>query len=140
MVPYQNPQPALSNGYSNYAASNGGQHSNQTYPGLPRKPVNGYSNGLQIPNQPYHPSSLHHTGDQYGIIPVSAVQQEQAMYTDSPVDTTAFPSYYTQEPQDLTNEMSAMGYDTTNGMPYQQQGTYSAMQYLNTQHNYKYQG
>jgi hypothetical protein len=140
MVPYQNPQPALSNGYTSYAASNGGHHSNQTYPGLPRKPVNGYTNGLQIPNQPYHPSSLHHAGDQYGISPVPAVQQQQAMYTDSPVDTTVFPSYYTQEPQDLTNEMSAMGYDTTNGMPYQQQGTYSAMQYLNTQHNYKYQG
>jgi hypothetical protein len=141
MVPYKSSQPAQVNGYANYAVNNNQTYPSQTYPGLqlPPKPHNGYVNGLQIPNQQY-------VNGQYGMTPVSAVQQQQqAMYTDSPVDTTAFPSYYTQEPQNLMNETTAMGYDTTNGMQYQQQqppppGTYQAMAYLNTQHNYQYQG
>jgi hypothetical protein len=139
MVPYKSSQPAQVNGYANYAVNNNQAYPSQTYPGLqqPPKPHNGYVNGLQIPNQPY-------VNGQYGMAPVSAVQQ-QALYTDSPVDTTAFPSYYTQEPQNLTNETTAMGYNTTNGMQYQQQppppqGTYQAMAYLNTQQNYQYQG
>jgi hypothetical protein len=137
MVPYKSPQPQI-NGYANYAVNNNQAYPNQTYPGLqqPPKPHNGYVNGLQIPGQPY-------ANSQYGMTPVSAVQQQTSLYTDSPVDTTAFPSYYTQEPQNLTNETTAMGYDTTNGMQYQQppppQGTYQAMAYLNTQHNYQYQ-
>ncbi|KAL6711823.1 hypothetical protein ACN47E_002866 [Coniothyrium glycines] len=141
MVPYQNSQAAISNGYINYATGNIDHHSNQTYPfpQLPRKPVNGFTGGLQIPNQSYHPSSVHNNVEQYGISPMPAVQQ-QAMYTDSPVDTTAFPSYYTQEPQSLANDMTAMGYNNTNSIQYQQQGTYAAMHYLTTQHNYKYQG
>ncbi|KAF2831656.1 hypothetical protein CC86DRAFT_431547 [Ophiobolus disseminans] len=140
MVPYKGQQPApVSSGYAAYAASQGQNYTNQTYPGLQQssKPHNGYANGLQIPNQPY-------ANGQYGAAAVSAVQQQQAMYTDSPVDSTAFPNYYTQEPQNLTNDVSGMGYDTTNGMQYQQppppQGTYQAMAYLNTQHNYQYQG
>jgi hypothetical protein len=140
MVPYKSPQSVQVNGYANYTVNSNQTYPSQTYPGLQQapKPHNGYLNGLQIPNQPY-------TNGQYGMTPVSAVQQQQTMYTDSPVDTTAFPSYYTQEPQNLTNETTAMGYDTTNGMQYQQQpaqqpGTYQAMTYLNTQHNYQYQG
>jgi hypothetical protein len=143
MVPYKSPQPVQVNGYANYAVNNSQTYPSQTYPGLqqPPKPHNGYLNGLQIPNQPY-------ANGQYGMTPVSAVQQQQqqqTMYTDSPVDTSAFPSYYTQEPQNLTNETTTMGYDTANGMQYQQQpapqpGTYQAMAYLNTQHNYQYQG
>jgi hypothetical protein len=139
MVPYKSSQPAQVNGYANYAVNNNQAYPSQTYPGLqqPPKPHNGYVNGLQIPNQPY-------VNGQYGMAPVSAVQQ-QALYTDSPVDTTAFQRYYTQEPQNLTNETTAMGYNTTNGMQYQQQppppqGTYQAMAYLNTQQNYQYQG
>jgi hypothetical protein len=142
MVPYKGQQPAQINNYANYAANTGQIYPNQTYPGLqqPPKPHNGYVNGLQIPNQPY-------SNGQYGMTPVSAVQQQQTMYTDSPVDSTAFPSYYTQEPQNMTNDVNPTNYDNTNAMQYQQQpqpqpqqGTYQAMAYLNTQHNYQYQG
>jgi hypothetical protein len=72
--------------------------------------------------------------------PMTAVQQQEVSYTDSPVNTTtAFPSYYTQEPQCLTNDMANLGYDTTtNGMPYQQGSTYPAMSYLTAQQNYQY--
>jgi hypothetical protein len=140
MVPYKNQQPAQLNGFANYAVNTGQNYPNQTYPGLqqPSKPHSGYMNGLQIPNQTF-------PNGQYGMTPVSAVQQ-QAMYTDSPVDTTAFPSYYTQEPQNVANDVSGMGYDATNTMQYQQQqpqpqqGTFQAMAYLNAQHNYQYQG
>jgi hypothetical protein len=140
MVPYKNQQPAQLNGFANYAVNTGQNYPNQTYPGLqqPPKPHSGYMNGLQIPNQTF-------PNGQYGMAPVSAVQQ-QAMYTDSPVDTTAFPSYYTQEPQNVANDGSGMGYDATNTMQYQQQqpqpqqGTYQAMAYLNAQHSYQYQG
>lgn len=142
MVPYKGPQAVQVNGYATYPVNNGQTHPSQTYPGLqqPPKPHNGYANGLQIPSQPF-------PNGQYGMTPVSAVQQQQqSMYTDSPIGTTAFPSYYTQEPQHVTNDTTALGYDATNGMPYQQppqpqpqQSTYQAMAY-NTQHNYQYQG
>jgi len=140
MVPFkgQGQQSAPVGGYAAYAANHGQNYPNQTYPGVqhPPKPHNGYVNGLQIPTQPY-------ANGQYGITPVSAVQQ-QAMYTDSPIDATAFPNYYTQEPQNLTNDVSGMSYDATTAMHYQQPppppGTYQAMAYLNTQHNYQYQG
>lgn len=141
MAPYQNPQGAISNGYVAYAASNAGHQLNQTYPApqLNRKPVNGFTNGLQIPNQSYHPSSVHNNVDQYGMNQVSNVQQ-QGMYTDSPIDTTTFPSYFTQEPNNLPNNMASMSYDHTSGAQHQPHGTYSAMQYLAAQHNYNYQG
>ncbi|KAH7076764.1 hypothetical protein BKA63DRAFT_289326 [Paraphoma chrysanthemicola] len=139
MVPYKNQQPTQPNGFANFAVNNGQVFTNQTYPGLqqPPKPHNGYMHGLQIPNQAF-------PNGQYGMTPVSAVQQ-QAMYTDSPVDTTAFPSYYTQEPQNVATDASGMGYDNSNAMQYQQQpqpqqGTYQAMAYLNAQHAYQYQG
>lgn len=73
--------------------------------------------------------------------PVSAVQQqEQAMFTNSPTETTAFPNYFTPDQQNM-----AGGFDPTTQMQYQQQtspGTYQAMQYLTNQHqqNYPYQG
>jgi hypothetical protein len=140
MVPYKGPQSTQVNGYANYAVNNGQSYPSQTYPGLqqPPKPHNGYPSGLQLPHQTY-------PNGQYGIAPVSAVQQQQSMYTDSPIDTTAFPSYYTQEPSNLANDATNMGYNPTNGMQYQQQpqpqqGTYQAMAYLNAQHNYQYQG
>ncbi|KAF1940247.1 hypothetical protein EJ02DRAFT_467503 [Clathrospora elynae] len=141
MVPYKNQPPVQTNGYANYAVNNTAQYPAQTYPGPqePLKPRNGYINGLQIPGHPYHNGTIQNGVSQYGMNPVTAVQQQHSMYTDSPIDTTtAFPSYYTQEPQNLTNDMSTMGYDTTNGMPYQQGSTYPAMPYLTTQHNYQY--
>lgn len=141
--PQMAPPSTQTSSYANYAASNAAYHTNQTYPGLqvPRKPLNGYANGLQIPNQPYHNGNMQSGVQQYGMNPVSTVQQQQSMYTDSPVDTTItpFPSYYTQEPQGLTTEMSNMGFDTNNTMHYQQGSTYPAMSYLTAQHNYQYQ-
>jgi hypothetical protein len=144
MVPYKGPQPAQVNGYANYPINNGQNYPSQTYPGLHQapKPHNGYANGLQVSNQPY-------SGGQYGMTPVSTVQQQQTMYTDSPVDTTAFPSYYTQEPQNLTSDTTVMGYEASTGLQYQsqpqpqqqqQQGAYQTMAYLSPQHNYQYPG
>jgi hypothetical protein len=141
MVPYKGHQAAQVNGYANYAVNNGQTYPSQTYPGLqqPPKPHNGYANGLQIPNQSY-------PNGQYGMTPISTVQQQQqSMYIESPVETTtAFPSYYTQEPQNLANDATTMGYDATNGMQYQQppqpqHANYPSMAY-NMQHNYRYQG
>lgn len=144
VAPLQNNQVAVSNGYVTYAAGNTGNLANQTYPvpQLTRKPVNGFVNGL-TPSQSYHPSSVHNTNDPYGISPVSSVQQQQQqqiMYTDSPIDTMAFPAYYTPEPQNLSNDIPGMGYNPPNGARNQQQGTFTAMQYLTAQHNYNYQG
>ena len=135
MVPYTNQQPGQMNGYTEFNGTNGHSYPSQTYPGIqqPCKPQNSYANGLQIPNQAY-------PNGQYGVSTVSNIQQ-QAMYTDSPVDTSAnFPSYFTQDQQNMTNDMSGTGYGSTNAMQYQQQnGTYPAMAYLNAQHNYQYQ-
>ncbi|KAF1911562.1 hypothetical protein BDU57DRAFT_93429 [Ampelomyces quisqualis] len=140
MVPYKGPQSAQVNGYANYAVSDSHSYPNQTYPGLqqPSKLQNGYVNGLQIHTRPY-------SNGQYGLTPIPAVQQQQTMYTDSPVETTAFPNYYAREPQNLSDGTVGMGYNATNGLQYQQQpqpqqGTYQAMAYLNAQHNYQYQG
>ncbi|KAH7372339.1 hypothetical protein BKA66DRAFT_572460 [Pyrenochaeta sp. MPI-SDFR-AT-0127] len=144
MVPYKHQQPVQANGYASYTAGHTLNYSNQTYPGLQDapKPRSGYDNGLQIPSQQYHGGNMANNVSQYGMSPLSTVQQQQqqAMYTDSPVDTTAVPHYYTQEPQNLTNDMPSLGYDNTNTIQYQQQGTYPAMSYLTTQHNYQYQG
>jgi hypothetical protein len=144
MVPYKAQQPAQVSGYAAYAANNAAHYSNQTYPGLqvPPKPHSGYSNGLHVPNQHYQNGTMQNGIQQYGMAPVTTVQQQQSMYSESPINesTTAFPSYYTQEPQGLTTDMGKMGYDTTpNGMPYQQGSTYPAMSYLTSQHNYQYQ-
>lgn len=137
MVPFKGQQPPQASGYAAFVAS-GQNYPNQTYPGLqqPPKPHNGYANGLQIPNQPYG-------NGQYPMTPVSAVQQQQAMYTDSPVESTSFPNYYTQEPQNLSNDVTGMNYDANATGQYQQQsphGTYQAMAYMNAQHNFQYQG
>ncbi|KAI4631791.1 uncharacterized protein J4E87_002497 [Alternaria ethzedia] len=141
--PQMAPPPTQTSGYANYVANNATNFTNQTYPGLqvPRKPHNGYTNGLQIPSQPYQNGNMQNGVQQYGMNPVNTVQQQQSLYTDSPVDatTTPFPSYYTQEPQGLTTEMPNMGYDTNNAMSYQQGSTYPAMSYLTAQHNYQYQ-
>ncbi|KAI4708938.1 hypothetical protein J4E89_006340 [Alternaria sp. Ai002NY15] len=140
--PQMAPPPTQTSGYANYVANNATNFTNQTYPGLqvPRKPHNGYTNGLQIPSQPYQNGNMQNGVQQYGMNPVNTVQQQQSLYTDSPVDatTTPFPSYYTQEPQGLTTEMPNMGYDANNAMSYQQGSTYPAMSYLTAQHNYQY--
>jgi hypothetical protein len=67
-------------------------------------------------------------------------QQDQALFTNSPTETTAFPNYFTPDQQNMTG-----GFDATMQMQYQQQsptGTYQAMHYLADQHqqNYTYQG
>jgi hypothetical protein len=140
MVPYKAQPSVTGSNYANYVVNNSQGYPSQTYPGLqqPPKPHNGYVNGLQIPGQGYS------NGGQYGITPVSAVQQQQAMYTDSPVDSSAFPNYYTQEPQNMTNDPNAMSYDNTNPMQYQPtqppQGTYPTMAYMNNApQNYQFQ-
>jgi hypothetical protein len=133
MHSYPPPQmvPPQQSGYAAYAASNV-HYSNQTYPGLqnpPRSPLV-YANGFNMQNPTY-----------LNMAPVSAVQQqEQAMFTNSPTETTAFPNYFTPDQQNM-----AGGFDPTIQMQYQQQtspGTYQAMQYLTNQHqqNYPYQG
>ena len=130
------------NSYVNYTANNTAPYSNQTYPGLqaPPKPQVGYANGLTVCGQPYQNANMQNGLEQYGMTPIGTVQQQQSMYTDSPVDTTTapFPSYYTPDPQALTAEMSNVSYDTSNGMHYQG-STYPAMSYLTAQHNYQYQ-
>jgi hypothetical protein len=142
-APQMAPPSSQNSGYANYVTNNATHHLNQTYPGLqvPRRPVNGYANGLQIPSQPYQNGNMQNEVQQYGMIPVSTTQQQQSLYTDSPVDTmtTPFPSYYSQEPQGLTTEMPNVGYDTSNAMSYQQGSTYPAMSYLTAQRNYQYQ-
>jgi hypothetical protein len=82
-----------------------------------------------MPNQPY-----------LNIGPVSAVQQqEQAMFTNSPTETTAFPNYFAPDQQNL-----AGGFDSAMQMQYQQPptGTFQGMSYMANQHqqNYQYQG
>ncbi|KAJ4382819.1 hypothetical protein N0V86_002043 [Didymella sp. IMI 355093] len=133
MHSYPPPQmvPPQQSGYAAYAANNA-HYSNQTYPGLqnpPRSPLV-YTNGFNMQNTTY-----------LNMGPISAVQQqEQAMFTNSPTETTAFPSYFTPDQQNM-----AGGFDATMQMQYQQQqstGTYQAMQHLANQHqqNYQYQG
>ncbi|KAF2850668.1 hypothetical protein T440DRAFT_81841 [Plenodomus tracheiphilus IPT5] len=141
MVPYKAPQPVQVSGYPTYAASADSQYPSQTYPGLqgPPKPRSGYANDMHTPNQTYYSGDMQSGVGQYGVNSVAVVQQQQSLYTDSPVDTTAFPSYYTQEPQDLTSNVPNMSYDSTNGMRYPQANTYPAVPYLTTQHNYHYQ-
>lgn len=123
--------PPPQSGYAAYAANNI-QYSNQTYPGLqnPSKSPMLYTSGFHVQNPSY-----------LNMGPVSAVQQqEQAMFTNSPTETTAFPGYFAPDQQNM-----AGSYDATMQMQYQQQqpqGTYQAMDYLTNQHqqNYPYQG
>lgn len=141
MVPYKNQPPPRVNGYPNYA-SNAQMYPNQTYPGVhePPKPRGPYTNGLHIPNQAFTGGNGQNGMNQYGMTPVSAVQQ-QAVYTDSPTDTTMFPNYYPQDAHNVTNDVNDMGYNQT--AQYQQQGTFPAMSYLAAQHNntnYPFQG
>ncbi|KAF3001378.1 hypothetical protein E8E13_006723 [Curvularia kusanoi] len=118
-------------GYAAYAANNA-LYSNQTYPGLqnpPRSPQV-FNNGLDMHNPSY-----------LNMGPVSAIQQQdQALFTNSPTETTAFPNYFTPDQQNMTGS-----FDPTMQMQYQQQsptGTYQAMHYMadQHQHNYSYQG
>lgn len=133
MHSYPPPQmvPPQQNGYAAYAANNV-HYSNQTYPGLqnpPKSPLV-FANGFNMQNPSY-----------LNLGPMSAVQQqEQSLFTNSPTETTAFPSYFTPDQQNMTGN-----FDPAMQMQYQQQqiptGTYQAMQYLTNQHqqNYRYQ-
>lgn len=133
MHSYPPPQmiPPHQGGYPAYATGNV-HYSNQTYPGLqhpPRSPLV-YTNGYNMQNSTY-----------LNLGPMSAVQQqEHAMFTNSPTETTAFPSYFTPDQQNMTG-----GFDPAVQMQYEQHaptGTYEAMQHLASQHqqNYQYQG
>ncbi|KAJ4363712.1 hypothetical protein N0V95_001027 [Ascochyta clinopodiicola] len=118
-------------GYAAYGANNM-HYANQTYPGPhnpPKSPMV-YTNDFQLQDPSY-----------LNLGPVSAVQQqEQAMFTNSPTETTAFPSYFGPNQQNMSGS-----FDPAMQMQYQQQaptGTYQAMDYLTNQHqqNYQYQG
>ncbi|KAF9699486.1 hypothetical protein EKO04_002312 [Ascochyta lentis] len=133
MHSYPPPQmvPPQQNGYAAYAANNM-HYANQTYPGLqnpPKSPMV-YTNGFHLQDPSY-----------LNMGPVSAIQQQgQAMFTNSPTETTAFPNYFAPEQQSM-----AGSYDPAMQMQYQQPpptGTYQAMDYLTNQHqqNYQYQG
>ncbi len=133
MHSYPPPQmvPPPQSGYAAYAANGMDQFPHQTYPRLqnPPKGSNIYNNELQIPNQPY-----------LNMGTMSAVQQqEQAMFTNSPTETTAFPNYFAPDAQSMGG-----GFDPAMQMQYQQQpptGTYQAMNFLMNEHNYqRYQG
>jgi hypothetical protein len=142
MHSYPPPQmmPGQGAGYGNFAGNNTHPYPSQTYPGPPEpsKPRNAYPNGLDTSNLPYTNGNITHGADPYVTNHVSVVQQ-QAFFTDSPVETTAFPNYYApHEQQDMANEVPAANYDAGNAMPYQQQGTYQPMSYLANQNNYQY--
>jgi hypothetical protein len=143
MHSYPPPQmvPQSRGGYAAYAANNL-HYSNQTYPGLqnPPKSPNVYTNGYQLQNQPY-----------LNMGPMSAVQQQdQAMFTNSPTETTAFPNYFAPDQQSFDPAMQ-MQYQQQQQQQQQQQhqhqhqqptGTYQAMDYVTNQHqhNYEYRG
>lgn len=133
MHSYPPPQmvPPHQSGYAGYPANNM-HYANQTYPGLqnpPKSPMV-YTSGFSMQDPSY-----------LNMGAVSAVQQQdQAMFTNSPTETTAFPNYFTPDPQSM-----AGSFDPAMQMQYQQQpptGTYQAMDYLSNQHqqNYHYQG
>ncbi|KAJ8107912.1 hypothetical protein OPT61_g8541 [Boeremia exigua] len=132
MHSYPPPQmmPSQHGGYAAYGTNNV-QYSNQTYPGLqnpPRSPMI-FANDFNMQDPAY-----------VGMGPVAAIQQQdQAMFTNSPTETTAFPNYFSPDQQQVAGSYDPML------MQYQQQpstGTYQAMQYLTNQHqqNYHYQG
>ncbi|KZM26351.1 metal ion binding [Ascochyta rabiei] len=119
-------------GYAAYAANNM-HYTNQTYPGTPNPPKTPmvYTNEFPLQDPSY-----------VNMGPVSAIQQqEQAMFTNSPTETTAFPSYLAPDQQNMMGGR----FDAAMQMQYQQQaatGTYQAMDYLTNQQqqNYQYQG
>jgi hypothetical protein len=122
-----------STGYRNFPGINTQPFPSLTYPGPqePPKPNNGYPNGLHTPNMAFNNGNITHGTDSYMTNQVSAVQQ-QAFFTDSPIETTAFPNYFApQEPHDMANEAG-------NTMQYQQQASYQPMSYLANQTNYQY--
>ncbi|KAH6638016.1 hypothetical protein C7974DRAFT_152435 [Boeremia exigua] len=130
MHSYPPPQlvPPQQGAYPVYAG-NSLPYSNQTYPGLqnpPKSPLV-FTNGFDMQNPSY-----------LSLGPMSTVQQQdQAMFTNSPTETTAFPNYFTPDQQNMTGS-----FDPTMQMQYQQQsptGTYQAMQYLTNQHQHSYQ-
>lgn len=118
-------------GYAAYTADNA-HYNNRTYPGLHKTPKSPqiFTNDYNMRNPSY-----------VNLGPVSAVQQQdQALFTNSPTETTAFPNYYTPDSQYMTGD-----FDAAMQMQYQQQtstGSYQAMHYLTNQHqqSYPYQG
>ncbi|ORX95303.1 hypothetical protein BCR34DRAFT_199602, partial [Clohesyomyces aquaticus] len=148
LVAYRNQQAPAKTNYGNFVDN--GQNYGRSYPGLQEPPKNrgAYVNGLQIPNQPYHNGSIQNGPNRYPMTPVSAIGQQQAVFTTSPVDTTPYTTdalgsttYFTQEPQTLASGgVADMGFDATNTMQYQP-SAYQEMSYMSAQqHNYQYQG
>ncbi|KAF2634641.1 hypothetical protein P280DRAFT_413317 [Massarina eburnea CBS 473.64] len=152
---------AYINNYTNSATENGQQVYNgrTTYPGLdPSKTKGTYVNNLQIPS---HQSFMNgNMANRFPITPVSAVppqmQQQQGVFTDSPVDATPYSTdalgsstYFAQEAQ---GHGLGMGFDAQSQMQYQQhqqhqqqhqqQGAYHQNMAFMTpqQQNYHYQG
>ena len=127
-------------GYRNFAGINAQPFPSQTYPGTqePPKPGNAYPNWLHTLNLAFSNGDMTHGTDSFVPNQVSAVQQ-QAFFTDSPVETTAFPNYFTpQDPHDMANEVPTANYNDGNAMPYQQQANYQPMSYMTNQTNYQY--
>jgi len=155
LLPYKTQPQAPGTNYINYAMDHH-NYPGQSYPGLrsPAKSRGPYVNGLQIPNQAYHNSSIHNGTNRFPMTPMSAIGPDQGVLSSSPVDTTAFSTdtlestYYTHEPQSMNQGgMSDMGYDMANSMQYQAT-MYADMGYMTQQQqqqqqqqtNYPYQG
>lgn len=135
LSPYKAPRPVQAGGYSNCSAGGSVHYPNQTYPGLqaPAKPRNGYANDLVIPSMGYPTGTMQNNVSQYSGNSINAAHQPYATYTDSPIDTTTFPPYYTDESQNLTNHMPVLSYDATNGMQYPQSNPHPPVPHTNTQ-------
>lgn len=153
MVAYKNaPEPIPNGNYANYSMQNSHNYSGRTYPGLqePAKARGAYVNNLHIPNQPYLNGNLQNGVSRFPMTPVSAVGQQPAMFSTSPVDAPPFSTdtmastYFTQEPQSMgANGMSDLGgFDAPNSMQYQQSTGYQDMTFMAApqQRNYQYQG
>ncbi|KAF2462998.1 uncharacterized protein BDR25DRAFT_397354 [Lindgomyces ingoldianus] len=151
LVAYRNQPGPQKGNYTNFVPEDSQSYAVRSYPGLqePPKARGAYVNGLQIPSQPYHNGNIQNGPNRYPMTPISAIgQQQQAVFTTSPVDTTPYSTdtvgsttYFTHEPQAMTaGGVSDMGYDSGNSMQYQP-SAYQEMSYMNTQqHNYQYQG
>lgn len=151
LVPYKNQGQvqAQKSSYAGYTVENVPSYTGRTYPGLqePAKARGAYVNSLQIPSQPYLNGSMQNGANRFPMTPVSAIGQQQGVFTSSPVDTTPFSTdtlgstYFTQEPQNMAaNGMGDMGFDTSNNMQFQQASAYQEMAFMTApQQNYHFQ-
>ncbi|KAF2874922.1 hypothetical protein BDV95DRAFT_603704 [Massariosphaeria phaeospora] len=150
MVAYKNQSPMAKSNYANYGLDNTQNFVGRTYPGLQEAPKarGAYVNGLHIPNQAYINGNMHAGTNYFPMTPVSAIAQQQAVFTTSPVDTTPFSTdtlgstYFTQEPQNVAaGRVPEVAFDTGTALHYQQPPTFQDMAYMPAhQHNYQYQG